>query len=60
MPRILLMDDEIDYLLLVSISSQKGFKCFDDLLKRLCIGSTNYVNTLCGHLTSILELRHLS
>ena len=51
MAQILLMDDEIDYQESYYTFSS-DFK-FGDLLKRLHIGSTKYVNTLCGHPTSV-------
>ena len=50
---ILVMAKETDdqELLLVTINRtvlfQRVVKCFDDWLKRLRVGSTNYVNTLC-------------
>ena len=38
--------------------SVKGFKIFWWLIKWLHIGSTNYVNTLCGQPISLLVLRY--
>ena len=41
-----------------SNSVNKGFKMLWLLIKWLQVGSTNYVNTLCGQTISILVLRH--